>query len=173
MSTNFNPSINTEIEALPSIEFAKIGIVVSEWYYDEINSKMLQGAVEVLKAKGVKDDNIIIKKVPGSFELPLGALKFIEFNTNVNAVICIGCVIKGDTKHNEYISQAVANEIGRLNTDYSIPIIFGVLTTENLQQAVDRAGGKHGNKGVDSAIAAIKMIDLQASFASNYNNTPS
>ena len=109
------------------------------------------------------ENDIIVKIVPGSFELTLGAQWMIE-NTDVEAVICIGCVIQGETKHFDFICNAVANGITNLNIEHSMPVIFGVLTPENQQQAIDRAGGKHGNKGDEAAITAIKMAALAATL---------
>ena len=140
-----------------------IGIVVSEWN-EEITEALFNGAKETLLNAGVNIDNIIKKYVPGSFELPLGAQYFVDY-CDVDAVICLGCIIQGETRHFEFISQAVAQGIMRVGLDNGIPIIFGVLTTDNQQQAIDRAGGKHGNKGVEAAYTAIKMISLENELA--------
>lgn len=136
-----------------------IGILVSEWN-PEITESLCQAAIDTLISQGIKKSNIIIHHVPGSFELPLGAQYLIEYK-NVDAAICLGCVIQGETRHFEFICQAVSQQIARLNLDYNIPVIFGVLTTNDFQQAMERAGGKHGNKGVESAAAAIKMLLLR------------
>jgi len=146
---NFNLNPDTEV-----------GIVVSEWN-SEITDALCKGAYDTLIENGISESNIIIKYVPGSFELPLGAKLMIE-NTSVDAVICIGCVIQGETRHFDFICDAVANGIMKLNvdTEYLVPVIFGVLTTNNIEQARDRAGGKHGNKGVEAAVSALKMIKL-------------
>jgi 6,7-dimethyl-8-ribityllumazine synthase len=117
-------------------------------------------------SNGVNADNIHSIHVPGAFELPLGA-KILASNEKVDALICLGCVIKGDTKHDEYISNAVANGIMTLNLASSKPVIFGVLTPNDMQQALDRSGGKHGNKGVESAMTALKMVALAKSFKSS------
>ncbi len=106
------------------------------------------------------DKNIVIKHVPGSFELTLGAQFLAEYD-DLDAVICLGCVIQGETPHFTFICQGVTQGITQLNMEYNLPFIFGVLTTENLQQAIDRAGGKHGNKGDEAAVTAIKMAALQ------------
>lgn len=145
-------------ETIPFAEDMLIGIVVSAWN-TEITDSLKKGAIDTLIENGVKEENIIIKYVPGSFELPLGAQLLIE-NSDVDAVICIGCVIQGETRHFEFICNAVAQNICKVSLDYTIPVIFGVLTTENLQQAKDRSGGKFGNKGIEAAITAIKMIEL-------------
>lgn len=133
----------------------RIGIVVSEWN-QEITNALLKGAIETLTKEGVLPENIAIKTVPGSFELVLGAQRLLC--DNCEAIICLGCVIQGETKHFDFICDAVANGIMNLNINYNKPVIFGVLTTNNLQQAVDRSGGKHGNKGVEAAITTLKML---------------
>ncbi len=137
----------------------RFGIVVSEWN-GEVTSSLLQGAVTTLKKYGVTDNNIIVKHVPGSFELPLGG-QFIAEYDDVDGVICLGCVIHGETPHFDYVCQGVTQGIANLNLEYNIPFIFGLLTTDSLQQAKDRSGGKLGNKGDEAAITAIKMAALQ------------
>jgi 6,7-dimethyl-8-ribityllumazine synthase len=144
-----------------------IGILVSEWN-PEITESLCKAAVETLFAHGIKEKNIITHHVPGSFELPLGAQYLIEYK-NVDAAICLGCVIQGETRHFEFICQAVSQQIARLNIDYNTPVIFGVLTTDNYQQALERAGGKHGNKGVEAAMAAINMLILRDKISFNNN----
>lgn len=134
----------------------KFGIVVSEWN-SEITEALFSGAVETLLQNGAKKENIIRKTVPGSYELTLGA-QWLARENNIDAVICLGCVIQGETPHFDYICQAVANGITNVAIKYEKPIIFGVLTTLNIQQALDRAGGKHGNKGDEAAATAIKML---------------
>ena len=146
-------------DAIPSAANMKFGIVVSEWN-EEITGSLQKGTYDTLLKHGAKAENIIIKNVPGSFELTLGAKLLVDY-ADVDAVICLGCVIQGETRHFEFICQAVSQGITNLNLDYGIPIIFGVLTTDNLVQAKDRAGGKHGNKGDEAAITAIKMIALK------------
>ena len=140
----------------------KFGIVVSEWNY-EVTGALARGAVETLKKHGVEDENIFVKHVPGSFELTLGGQFFAEY-TDVDAIILLGCVIQGETRHFDFICQGVAKGATDLNIKYNLPVIFGVLTTDNQQQAVDRAGGKLGNKGDAAAVTAIKMVSLQISF---------
>jgi 6,7-dimethyl-8-ribityllumazine synthase len=146
-------------ESIPDAGKIKFGIVVSDWNKD-VTWALLEGAEKTLKKHGAKSKNIIIKHVPGSFELTAGARLFAE-NADVDAVICLGCVIRGETPHFTYICQGVTQGITQLNLCYKITFIFGVLTTENLQQAVDRAGGKHGNKGDEAAMTAIKMASLK------------
>jgi 6,7-dimethyl-8-ribityllumazine synthase len=114
-----------------------------------------------LKKHGINEKNIVVKHVPGSFELPLGAQFLAEYD-DVDAVICLGCVIQGETPHFTYVCQGVTQGIVQLNLDYNIPFIFGVLTTETEDQAADRSGGKCGNKGDEAAITAIRMAALQS-----------
>lgn len=151
-----------DMEKVPSAENMKFGIVVSEWNY-EVTGALARGAVDTLKKHGAKDENIIVKHVPGSFELTLGGQLFAE-NTDVDAVLLLGCVIQGETRHFDFICQGVAQGATHLNMKFNLPVIFGVLTTDNQQQALDRAGGKHGNKGDEAAVTAIKMVALQQSL---------
>ncbi len=153
---------NYDIESVPSAENMRFGIVVSEWNY-EITSALLQGAVDTLQRHNASGENILIKYVPGSFELPLGGQFFAEME-NVDAVILIGCVIQGETRHFDYICEGVTQGTVKLNLKYNKPFIFGVLTTNDTQQAKDRAGGKHGNKGDEAAVTAIKMVHLKQNF---------
>lgn len=157
-SKDKNLSVYTgEVGKLP--ENPLVAIVVSEWN-TEITESLLNAAVDTLKQNGLTDEDIIVRHVPGSFELPLGA-KFMLDNAEPDAVICLGCVIQGETRHFDFICDAVANGVMTLGLEYNTPVIFGVLTPNNMQQAVDRAGGKHGNKGVEAAITALKLIALQ------------
>ncbi len=135
-----------------------IGIVVSTWN-EEITLALQKACIATLVEHGVVESNIHSISVPGAFELPLGA-KLLASKERFDAVICLGCVIKGDTKHDEYISNAVANGIMTLNIASNKPIIFGVLTPNDMQQALDRAGGIHGNKGIEAALTALRMVDL-------------
>ncbi|NJM15596.1 MAG: 6,7-dimethyl-8-ribityllumazine synthase [Bacteroidales bacterium] len=139
-----------------------VGILIAEWN-SEVTSKLAQGAIATLKKHGVEETNIIVKHVPGTFELTLGGQLMAE-SLDLDAVICLGCVIKGDTPHFEYICQSVTQGITTLNMEYNIPFVFGVLTTLNMQQALDRAGGTHGNKGDEAAVTALKMMALQRSL---------
>jgi 6,7-dimethyl-8-ribityllumazine synthase len=139
----------------------RFAIVVAEWN-EEITEALYQGAVGNLISSGVKQRSIIRKDVPGTFELTLGALWMAE-QKNIDAVICLGCVIQGDTPHFDYICQAVAYGITEVNIKTRKPVIFGVLTTLNKQQALERAGGKYGNKGEEAAITAIKMLEFTKS----------
>lgn len=144
---------------MPSAKDMSFAIIVSEWN-EEITDALCKGAVESLIENGAKMNHINIKYVPGSFELVLGA-QLMYTNTECDAVICLGCIIQGETRHFDFIGDAVANGIMNLNNELGIPVIFGVLTTNNIEQAQDRAGGKHGNKGIEAAITAIKMVALQ------------
>ncbi len=137
----------------------RVGVVMSEWNGD-ITSALLKGAVNTMKNMGVEEKNIHVYHVPGSFELPVGARLLAE-NLKTDAVICLGCVIKGETKHFEFISGAVANGITKVGLETGIPVIFGVLTTGNYRQAKERAGGKRGNKGDEAGATAVKMIELK------------
>lgn len=145
--------------SVPDAGKMRFGIVVSDWNHD-ITQALLEGAKKTLKKNGATDNNIVIKHVPGSFELTLGAQFFAEYD-DLDAIICLGCIIQGETPHFSYICQSVTYGITKLNLEYNIPFIFGVLTTLNYEQARDRAGGKHGNKGDEAAVTAIKMAALQ------------
>jgi len=134
----------------------KFGIVVSEWN-DQVTESLFSGAVETLLTNGAKKENIFRKNVPGSFELTLGAQWLAQLE-EVDAVICLGCVIQGETRHFDFICDAVAHGITNVALKYNKPVIFGLLTPNTLQQALDRSGGKHGNKGDEAAITAVKML---------------
>jgi len=143
-------------EDIPDCKGKCIGIVVSNWNED-ITHELYKGAYETLEKHGVLPKDIHSIQVPGSFELPVGA-KMLASTKKVDAVICLGCVIKGETTHNEYINQSVATGLTTLSVMSGKPFIFGLLTPNDHQQAKDRAGGKHGNKGVEAAITALQMI---------------
>ena len=134
----------------------KFAIVVSEWN-EEVTESLYQGAYETLIAQGVSKDNIIKKMVPGSFELSMGAQWMAQIE-EIDAVICLGCVIQGETRHFDFICDAVAHGVTNVSLKYNKPVIFGVLTPNTQKQALDRAGGKHGNKGDEAAITAVKML---------------
>lgn len=148
---------------IPSGENFKIAIVVAEWNA-KITGALYQGAYDTLIKQGVAAANISSFPVPGSFELPGAAEIILQKKADVDAVICLGCVIQGDTKHFDFICEAVANGITNVGIKYSKPVIFGVLTTNDEQQAIDRAGGKHGNKGDEAAITALKMAHFSATI---------
>ena len=134
-------------------------MVVSEWN-EEVTESLYNGAYETLLNHGARPENIVRVNVPGSFELSLGAQKMAQ-REDMDAVICLGCVIQGETKHFDFICDAVAHGITNVSLKYDKPVIFGVLTPNSQKQALDRAGGKHGNKGDEAAITAIKMLNLQ------------
>ena len=146
------------IKSKVNLSSKRIAIVVAEWN-EEITEGLFDGAVASLLASGVKKSNIIRKTVPGSFELSLGALWMAE-KKDIHAVLCLGCVIQGDTPHFDYICQAVAYGITEVGLRTRKPVVFGVLTTLNRQQALERAGGKFGNKGEEAAITALRMLDF-------------
>jgi 6,7-dimethyl-8-ribityllumazine synthase len=153
-----NPSDFSEAEIL-SAAGMRFGIVVSQWNR-EITGLLEEGARNSLLKYGASESNITIIHVPGSFELPSGAL-ILAGKGGFDAFILLGCVIRGETSHYDYVCQGVTQGTMTLNMKYGIPFIFGVLTTENKQQALDRAGGKYGNKGEEAAIAAIRMVSLK------------
>ena len=141
------------------MEDKRFSIVVSEWN-TEVTEALFSGAVETLVQLGVQKKNIIRTDVPGSFELSLGA-QWQAQKDDVDAVICLGCVIQGETRHFDFICDAVANGITQVNLKYDKPVVFGVLTTDNQKQALDRAGGRHGNKGDEAAATAVKMLTIK------------
>lgn len=143
-----------------SVKDVRVGIVVSEWN-NEITNNLLKGANQFLLDCGLNEDAIVIKKVPGSFELPLGAQWLIESH-QLDGVICLGSVIRGETDHFTFVCQTTASGINEVSLKYSLPVIFGVLTDNTKQQAIDRSGGKHGNKGVEAAATLIEMLKLKA-----------
>ncbi|MBS1489112.1 MAG: 6,7-dimethyl-8-ribityllumazine synthase [Bacteroidetes bacterium] len=142
--------------AKKSINTKTFGIVVAEWNED-ITEALFNGAYQALIKLGAKKANIIRRNVPGSFELPLAAQQLAK-QKKVDALICIGCVIQGDTPHFNYICQAVAHGIMEVNLKFGKPVAFGVLTTLTKQQALERAGGKYGNKGEEAAVTVVKML---------------
>jgi 6,7-dimethyl-8-ribityllumazine synthase len=150
---------NYDKTTIPNASNFRFGIVVSEWNSD-ITENLYQGALDTLIAEGVIKENIVRWSVPGSFELIFGCKKMIE-TQKVDAIIAIGNVIQGETKHFDFVCEGVTQGIKDLNILYNIPVIFCVLTDNNKQQSIDRSGGKHGNKGIESAVAAIKMAALR------------
>jgi 6,7-dimethyl-8-ribityllumazine synthase len=144
---------------LPNVSQLSFGIVVSEWN-ENITLNLLQGALDTLKDNLVSTENIHVWKVPGSFELIYGSKKMMDTLPQLSAIIAIGCVIQGETKHFDFVCEGVTHGIKDLNIAGKIPVIFCVLTDSNLQQSLDRSGGKLGNKGIEAAITAIKMINL-------------
>jgi len=164
MATYLNNLSSFKIEEVDTSIFnnSKIGIIVAEWN-KEITNSLLKGALSTLLNYGVQENNITIAYVPGSFELTSGA-HTLATTKIFDGLICLGCVIRGETPHFDYICQGVTQGITFLNATLDIPIIFGVLTVNNFQQALDRAGGKYGNKGDEAAIALLKMIYLKNSL---------
>jgi 6,7-dimethyl-8-ribityllumazine synthase len=136
----------------------KVGLVVSR-FNDFINERLLEGALDALTRNGAVERDLCVVKVPGAFEIPLAAQKMAKSGM-YDAVICLGCVIRGATPHFEYISAEVAKGIAKVSLESSIPVSFGVITADNLEQAIERAGTKAGNKGWDAALSAIEMINL-------------
>ena len=143
---------------LRDISDKRFAIIVSEWN-ESVTESLYAGALGTLLDNGAKRDNIVRKNVPGSFELSLAA-QWMAQKKEIDAVICLGCVIQGETRHFDFICNAVAQGITTVGLKFDKPVIFGVLTPENQRQALDRAGGKHGNKGDEAAITAIKMLSF-------------
>ena len=146
------------IEGTLTAKGVKFGIVVSR-FNDFINKRLLDGALDALSRHGAEDENVSIVKVPGSFEIPLMAKKLAD-SSKYDAIICLGAVIRGATPHFEYISAEVTKGIAKVTLDSGIPISFGILTTDNIEQAIERAGTKSGNKGWDAAMSAIEMVNV-------------
>lgn len=158
MSIALRGKASQKKQKLSDVSEKKIVLLVAEWNA-EITERLFSSARQTLLDHGVPEINIVRKDVPGSFELSLGAQKCAQ-EKETDAVICLGCVIRGETKHFDFICDAVAYGITEVSLKYNKPVIFGVLTTENEQQAYDRAGGKYGNKGEEAALAALKMLLL-------------
>lgn len=158
MATKYHNLSDYDVNSVPSAKGMKIGIVVSEWN-TEITGALLEGASKTLTDNGVKKKDILVKTVPGSFELVYGARKMTKLQ--LDAIIAIGCVVRGDTPHFDYICQGTTQGLSLLNATQDIPVIYGILTTNDMQQARDRSGGKLGNKGDECAITAIKMADYR------------
>lgn len=156
MASSLHNLSDYDIHAVPDATGMRVGIVVSEWN-DKITSALLEGACQTLMKHGVREENIIVKPVPGSFELVYGASRFVASGL-VDAVIAIGCVIRGDTPHFDYICLGATEGLADLNREGKIPVIYGLLTCNTLEQAQERCGGMLGNKGDECAIAAIKMV---------------
>lgn len=159
MATENKNLSNYDKTTIPNAKDFRFGIVVSEWN-DTITEGLFSGAETALLDCGTLPENIIRWNVPGSFELVYGAKKMIA-TQNVDAVITIGCVIKGETMHFEFVCEGVTQGVKDLNVLTDVPVIFCLLTDNNQQQSIDRSGGKHGNKGIEAAIAAIKMAELR------------
>lgn len=159
MATHLKNLSDYSAKNLGDVRKKRFAIIVSEWN-EEVTNALYAGAVQTLLSNGVPKENIISQSVPGSYELIL-ASQWLAAKEDIDAVISIGVVIQGETRHFDFICDAVAQGIKDVNLKYDKPVIFGVLTTDNLKQALDRAGGKHGNKGDEAAITAIKMLSLK------------
>jgi len=149
-------------ENIPNGADFKVGIVVSEWN-DIITNNLFEGAKQALLDNGVPESNIIVRHVPGAFELPL-ASQFMLDNTDVDGVVAIGVVIQGETRHFDFVCQGATQGLMNVMLEYNSPVSFCLLTDNNIQQSIDRSGGVHGNKGIECAIACLKMIALKKSF---------
>lgn len=152
--SDYDPSL------VPNGKNYSIGIVVAEWN-KEITDALANGALDTLRQYDVTEKNIHLIHVPGSYELTSGADMMLRNNDSLDAVICIGCVIQGETRHFDFICEAVSQGLTNVALKHEKPVIFSLLTTNDMQQALDRAGGKHGNKGVEGAVTALKMVKLQ------------
>ncbi len=161
MSSSLKNLSEHDSAKIPSAKKMRIGIVVSEWN-SEITEALFDGCYQCLIENGADKKNILKKYVPGSFELTLGA-QFLAAERDIDAVICLGCVIQGETRHFDFICEAVANGITNVSLKYNKPVIFGLLTPNTQKQAWERSGGKHGNKGIEAAVTAIKMVELMGS----------
>lgn len=159
MATAYHNLSDYDYESVPSGKGLRIGIAVAEWNRN-ITGALMKGAIATLLKHDVTEEDIIVQHVPGTFELTYASAYLAEQH-EVDAVIAIGCVIRGDTPHFDYICQGVTQGITQLNVDGFVPVIFGVLTTETMLQAEERAGGKHGNKGTEAAVTALKMAGLR------------
>jgi 6,7-dimethyl-8-ribityllumazine synthase len=162
MATNLKSLSDFSHIDVPSAKGYKFGIIVSQWNA-QVTGALYEGAYLALLKHGAQEDDIQTIKVPGSYELISGA-DILLSNKKLDAVICLGCVIQGETPHFTFICDAVANGVSNVSIKHNKPVVFGVLTTDNLQQAMDRAGGKHGNKGEEAAITAILMAEIQSSL---------
>jgi len=160
MATAGNNLSSYNPDDVPSAKTFKFGLVVSEWNAD-ITQNLFQGAFNAFIKHGVIKENIVRWNVPGSFELVYGAKKLAESFDMLDVIIVVGSVIEGETKHFDFVCQGVTQGVVQLNINLDIPVIFCVLTDQNKQQSIDRSGGKHGNKGTEAAIAAIKMAQLK------------
>jgi 6,7-dimethyl-8-ribityllumazine synthase len=146
-------------ENMPSAEGTSFGIIVSD-YHNDITYALYEGCYETLIKHGTKEEDIHTIQVPGAYELPVGT-RMLAQAKNLDAYICLGCVIKGETTHNDYINSAVANALMNMSVASGKPVIFGLLTPNTHEQATDRAGGKHGNKGIEAAVTAIRMMAIK------------
>jgi 6,7-dimethyl-8-ribityllumazine synthase len=157
MATKFHNLSEYDLNSVPSAQGMRFGIVVSEWN-NNITGALLQGAYDTLTKHGASEEDITVMTVPGSFELVFGASQMVK-SGKMDAVIAIGCVVRGDTPHFDYICEGTTQGLASLNERFDVPVIYGLLTCNNMEQAQDRAGGTLGNKGDECAVTAIKMVD--------------
>lgn len=157
MATKFHNLSEYDLNSVPSAQGMRFGIVVSEWN-NNITGTLLQGAYDTLTKHGAREEDITVMTVPGSFELVFGASQMVK-SGKMDAVIAIGCVVRGDTPHFDYICEGTTQGLASLNERFDVPVIYGLLTCNNMEQAQDRAGGTLGNKGDECAVTAIKMVD--------------
>lgn len=157
MATKFHNLSEYDQNSVPSAQGMRFGIVVSEWN-NNITGALLQGAYDTLTKHGAREEDITVMTVPGSFELVFGASQMVK-SGKMDAVIAIGCVVRGDTPHFDYICEGTTQGLASLNERFDVPVIYGLLTCNNMEQAQDRAGGTLGNKGDECAVTAIKMVD--------------
>ena len=162
MATELHNLSSYDPTSVPQGKGKRIGIVVSEWNYS-VTGNLLRGTYDTLLKFGVESEDIIVEHLPGSFELTYGAKLLIE-KANLDSVIILGCVIQGETPHFTFVCESVTQGSTQLNLDYNVPVIFGLLTTNTLDQAKARSGGRHGNKGDEAAITALKMIALHSKY---------
>jgi 6,7-dimethyl-8-ribityllumazine synthase len=163
VATAYQNLSDYDFDSVPDAKGMKFGIVVSEWNKD-VTERLLNGACDTLERHGVEADDIYVRRVPGSFELTYGSRLMTE-HLDVNAVIALGCVVRGETPHFDFVCSAVTQGITKLNLTAKIPVVFGLLTTDTMKQAEARAGGNYGNKGDEAAVTAIKMAALRLEFS--------
>ena len=154
-----------EIQPAPADPTDRYAIVVAQWNHS-VTGVLLEGAVEALRAAGVPDDQIDVAWVPGSWEIPLVAQRFAEAGEHA-AVICLGVVVRGETSHDQHINRGVSLAFSQISLQFDVPVLFGVLTCESMEQAIDRAGGSHGHKGRECAEAALHMVGLLKNLPSS------
>lgn len=159
MTTDLSKYDATTLPSADVLKRQRYAIIVADWNSD-VTYAMAQGALDTLERHGVDEDNIVVVHVPGTVELTFAASRVISEYADMDAVIVIGCVIQGDTPHFDYVCQSVTQGVTMLNVQGNVPVVFSVLTTLNKQQAIDRAGGKLGNKGIEGAVTAIHMANL-------------
>lgn len=164
MATALSNLSDYDASSVPDASNMRFAIVAAEWN-EQITNGLLKGAYQTLLDNGAKEENILVKRVPGSFELPTGAQMILTAREDIDAVICLGSVIQGETRHFDFVCEGTAMGIKDVSLKFNKPVIFGVLTDNILQQAIDRSGGKHGNKGDEAAVSAIKMVAFNKELA--------